>query len=68
MLKARRRWKGCLKKVVYRDLSDAEDRVREMERDTIYDRMYPNAYPCQFGNHFHVGHGEKDGTDINRAV
>ena len=59
MLKAERRQRGCLRKRVYRALSDAEERARKMRQEVIYNVMDPQAYPCQFGNHFHVGHSLK---------
>ena len=59
MLKAERRQRGCLRKIVYRNVSDAEERAEEMRRQVIYNVMEPQAYPCQFGNHFHVGHSSK---------
>ncbi len=58
-LKARRRQRGCLRKIVYRELEEAQQRALEMQREVIYDIYEPQAYQCLFGNHFHVGHGQK---------
>ena len=41
MLKAERRQRGCLRKVVYRNVSDAEERAEEMRRQVIYNVMDP---------------------------
>ena len=61
MLKAERRQRGCLRKIVYRNGSDAEERAAEMRRQVIYNVLEPQVYRCLFGkrNHFHVGHSEK---------
>ena len=61
MLKAERRQRGCLRKIVYRNVSDAEARASEMRRQVIYNVLEPQVYLCPFGRktHYHVGHGVK---------
>lgn len=52
------KWRSCLKKVVYRELSAAEARVSEMKQEVLYNVMEPQAYQCYYERHWHVGHQE----------
>ena len=65
--KAYRRQRGCLRKILYRNISEAQQRVSEMEQEVIYDKMIPEAYPCLFGKHFHVGHNFKARSENERV-
>ena len=56
-----RRWRHCLRKVTYRTEDLAQDEVNRRQAQVIYFHLTPQAYPCQFGSHYHVGHSLSQG-------
>ena len=58
-LRQQRRWRQCGRKIPYRTLEAAETNVAERVKQVIYDRLVPQAYRCDYGTHWHVGHSLK---------
>ncbi len=53
------KWRHCQRKVTFRTLDQAEADVALRKDQVIYNRLEPQAYPCDYGSHYHVGHALK---------
>ena len=55
------RQRQCGQKVQYKTFEDAQANADQRLQDIIYDQLEPQAYRCDYGNHYHVGHSLRVG-------
>ena len=62
------RYRRCARKVAYHTMDEAQAQADELARTIIYDIYQPQAYRCDYGRHYHVGHGLNPDCPVQRPI